>query len=407
MSKFTRRDCMALGLAATAAGCAQFDSVFGTGKPAAGSAPDSLNGLAEAKGLRFGSALGNGPSGAPARPGTPPDTRGNQFEDEKMRALMIAQCSLLVPESELKWYSLRKTPVGFDFRRADRLIDFAEKNRMAVRGHTLLWARPQYIPGWVANHDFGPNPRAAAEAMLVDHVKTVCGRYGKRIFSYDVINELIVPETGELEQSAFTKYLGQDVVDVMFHAAREAAPHAQLVYNDYMGWEAKSEKHRATVLKLLERMRKNNVPVDALGVQAHIGIGFDNEPSDDAGYAKVRETGWRRFLDEVVGMGLDLLITEFDVNDKYVLGDFAARDRAVAALGRDYLALMLSYPQLRYVMAWGIVDKYSWLQHTSPRPDGLAKRPCPYDENFQPKLLRDAMADVFRAAPARPSMKIG
>jgi endo-1,4-beta-xylanase len=174
-----------------------------------------------------------------------------------------------------------------------------------------------------------------------------------------------------------------------------------------MNWTPKSEKHRATVLKLLERMRKSNVPIDALGIQAHIGIGFGNEPSDDPGYPQKRETEWRKFLDEVVGMGLDLLITEFDVNDKNILGDFAARDRAVAALGRDYLAMMLSYPQLRYVMAWGLVDKYSWLQHTSPRPDGLAKRPCPYDDNFQPKLLREAMADVLRAAPARPSMKIG
>ena len=409
MSKLTRRGCMALGLAATAAGCAPFDSIMGslTPAPAAGSAPDSLNGLARAKGLRFGSALGSGPSGAPVLPGDPVDTRGNQFEDPNMRALMIAQCGILVPENELKWYSLRKTPLGFDFKRADRLVDFAEENGMAVRGHTLLWARPQYIPDWVANYDFGSNPRAAAEAMLVEHVKTVCGRYGKRIFTYDVINELIVPETGELEQSAFTKYLGPDVVDVMFHAAREAAPHAQLVYNDYMNWGPKSEKHRAAVLRLLERMRKNNVPIDALGIQSHIGIGFGNEPSDDAGYVKAREIEWRRFLDEVVGMGLDLVVTEFDVNDKNVTGDFAARDRAVAALGRDYLALMLSYPQLRYVMAWGIVDKYSWLQHTSPRPDGLPKRPCPYDDNFRPKLLREAMADAFRAAPARPLMKIG
>jgi endo-1,4-beta-xylanase len=276
---------------------------------------------------------------------------------------------------------------------------------MAVRGHNLLWNRPKYSPPWLEAYDFGSNPRAAAEKMLRDHIATVCGRYGKRIFSYDVINETIVPETGELEQGAFTRALGPDVVDIAFHAAREAAPHAELVYNDYMGWEPRSEKHRAAVLKLLERMKKNNVPIDALGVQSHIGS--NSRPNTDPTFSETQEVEWRRFLDEVTGMGLDLVITEFDVNDRGVSSDIAMRDSAVAALGRDYLALMLSYSQLRYIMTWGMVDKYSWLQHTAPRPDGLAKRPCPYDDHFQPKLLREAMADVLRAAPVRPLMKIG
>jgi len=403
MSEISRRDCMALGLAATAAGCAPVDSFLDSLAPGPHTAPDSLDGLARSKGLRFGNALGSGPSGAPIRPGALPDTRSDQFDDEKLRALMIAQCSILVPENELKWYALRRTPTGFDFGRADKLIAFAEANGMAVRGHNLLWNRAKYSPPWLEAYDFGPNPRAAAEKMLRDHIATVCGRYGKRIFSYDVINETIVPETGELEQGAFTRALGPDVVDIAFHAAREAAPHAELVYNDYMGWEPRSEKHRAAVLRLLERMKKNGVPIDTLGVQSHIGS--NSRPNTDPAFSEIQEAEWRRFLDEVTGMGIDLAITEFDVNDRGVSGDFATRDKAVAALGRDYLAMMLSYPQLRYVMAWGMVDKYSWLQHTAPRSDGLTKRPCPYDESFQPKLLRKAMADVLRAAPARPGMK--
>ena len=375
MTSVTRRDCMALGLAATASSCAPFNSVMNSFKPnaIAGSAPNSLNGIARSRGLRFGNALGAGPSGAPARPGAPPDTRGNQFEDEKLRALMIAQCSILVPENELKWYVLRKTPTGFDFTRADELIAFAEANGMAVRGHNLLWARPQYSPPWLEQYDFGSNPHAAAEKMLREHIATVCGRYGKRIFSYDVINEAIVPETGELEQGAFTRALGPDVVDVAFHAAREAAPHAQLVYNDYMGWAPKSATHRAAVLKLLERMKRNDVPLDALGIQSHIG----SDPTGVAVGLDADQSDWRKFLDEVTAMKIDLVVTEFDVNDKYITGDFAARDKAVASLGRDFLDITLSYPQTRYVMAWGIVDKYSWLQHTSPRPDGSAQTALP------------------------------
>jgi len=59
-----------------------------------------------------------------------------------------------------------------------------------------------------------------------------------------------------------------------------------------------------------------------------------------------------------VARASDLVVTEFDVNDKNVTGDFAARDgpsRRSAALSRPHAEL----PRLRYVMAWGIVDKYS------------------------------------------------
>ena len=79
-----------------------------------------------------------------------------------------------------------------------------------------------------------------------------------------------------------------------------------------------------------------------------------------------------------------------------------ARDAAVADLARRYFDVMLSYPQLRYVMAWGLVDKYSWLQGRWPRADGLAKRPNPYDDDYRPKPLREAIAAAFRAAPPRP-----
>jgi endo-1,4-beta-xylanase len=52
-------------------------------------------------------------------------------------------------------------------------------------------------------------------------------------------------------------------------------------------------------------------------------------------------------------------------------------------------------------MAWGLVDKYSWLRNLSPRPDGLAKRPTLYDDDYQAKPLREAVAAALRAAPAR------
>jgi endo-1,4-beta-xylanase len=59
---------------------------------------------------------------------------------------------------------------------------------------------------------------------------------------------------------------------------------------------------------------------------------------------------------------------------------------------------MLDYKQLKDVLAWGMVDRYSWLTGFDPRADRSIKRGTPYDENFRPKPLREAMAAAFAGA---------
>jgi endo-1,4-beta-xylanase len=240
--------------------------------------------------------------------------------------------------------------------------------------------------------------------MLTEHVRTVARRYGTKIYSYDVVNEAVDPETGEIRNTNVTRAMGGEAfLDLMFHTARAEAPHAQLVYNDYMSWERNSEDetHIRGVLKLLEGLRKRGTPVDALGVQSHIRL---LKPLSVAEIVRESEGPWRRFLDEVVGMGYKLVITEFDVNDRTAPTDIAARDRMVADYARAYLDLMLSYPQLRDVLAWGMTDRYSWLEGFDPRADKTPKRGTPYDAQFRPKPLREVIAAAFASATSRALM---
>jgi endo-1,4-beta-xylanase len=378
----SRRESLAFGAALLA----------GTAAQAAGvRSAHSLNQDAKSKGRRFGSAVGLGW----------PGRIGGAFADPAYRRIVAAECGLIVPENELKWGWVRGRPTGFDFSGADRLLAWAESHGLAMRGHNLVWHHPKWWPDWVTHHDFGARPAAEAERMLKEHIDTVCRRYGVRIGSWDVVNEAVDAHDGTMRETVFSRAMGSadDVLDLSFRTAREAAPHAQLVYNDYMSWEPGNEAHRAGVLRLLERFRKRGTPVDALGVQSHIGSG--NNPGDPAVFGPHDERAWRRFLDEVTGMGYQLLITEFDVNDRGIVGDFAARDRAVADYAKTYLDLMLSYRQLGDVLAWGITDNHSWLQERPPRADGLPKRPTPYDAQYRPKPLRQAMAASFRGAVPR------
>lgn len=350
----------------------------------AGAARDreTLGAMAAAKGVRFGSTIGL-----------------RNFEDPAYRALNAQECALVVPETEMKWDATRPDARHFDFRAADRIVDWATTHGLGVRGHTLLWHSERWMPDWVKAHDFGAAPRAEAERMLVDHVRTVAGRYASRVDSFDVVNEAIDSDTGRLRETALSKPLGPEaVIDIAFRTAREAAPHAQLVYNDYMGWRSDEAVHRTAVLKLLEAMKTRGTPVDALGVQSHLGSKYSDSPT---GLGALDERGWREFLDAVTDMGLDLLVTELDVHDNPLPGAIARRDAEVAAHTRAYLDLMLSYPQTKTVMCWGLSDRYSWLNGFRPRTDGLPKRPLPFDRAFRPKPMRDAIAMAFATAPTR------
>ncbi|WP_300974932.1 endo-1,4-beta-xylanase [Sphingomonas sp. LHG3406-1] len=357
----------------------------------------SLDALARRSGRRFGSAYAWGAPGA---------DRGS-FANPAYAAILERECSILVPENELKWQWTRPSANRSDFSQFDAMVDYARRKDFALRGHTLFWAPQKWFPQWLVKHDFGANPRAAAEAMLTDHVRSVCRRYGRAIESYDVVNEAVEPETGALRDTVMTRAMGsgEAMLDLMFHTARQEAPHAELVYNDYMSWErgTEDETHIVGVLKTLEGFRKRGTPVDTLGIQSHIRLLKDLPV---AAIVRESEGPWRKFIDEVVGMGYRLVITEFDVNDKKAPDDIAVRDPMVADYAEAYLDLMLSYPQLRDVLAWGMVDRYTWLTDFDPRADKSIKRGTPYDQNFRVKPLREAIARSFRNAQVRATPEI-
>jgi endo-1,4-beta-xylanase len=308
-----------------------------------------------------------------------------------------AECGIVVPENELKWRRTRPDAKTFDFSRMDDIVKWAQGAGIAVRGHTLLWHRPRWFPEWLNTYDFGANPASEAERLLTTHIRTVTDRYRGVITSYDVVNETIDHDTHGLMQTSLTRAMGgaEAVLDLAFRTARDALPTGQLVYNDYMSWEPQHAAHRADVLRLLEGFRRRNVPVDALGIQSHIEI-FSLDPATGVGPYQERE--WRKFLDEAVAMGYKLLVTEFDVKDKALPADIAARDAKVADYARRYFEVMLDYDELGDIFAWGMVDKFSWLQGFAPRGDKLEVRCCPYDSDFRAKPLRTAIAESLAAA---------
>jgi len=337
----------------------------------------SLSSIARSKGVNFGTAIGT-----------------VALNDAEYLKIIEAECDVLVAENEHKLYSLQKQPGPYKFNRGDALVNWGKTKGLDFRGHVLLWNRMEFTPDWVAQKDFGG--REGTEKFMADHIKTLTEHYGKDIHSWDVVNETINPKTGKMRDTVFVKNAGEQIVDFAFHKAKEYAPHAELVYNDYMIWEEGHEKHRYGVLKLLEGFRKRGTPIDTFGVQGHLG-GLVRK----ARYPEPQSKAWRQFIDEIVGMDYKLIISEFDVNDRGLPAGITKRDQEIAAYGKAFLDMMLSYTELKSVLAWGLCDRHSWLQTWWPRKDGVIKRPTLYDINYQPKPLREAVARAFENAPPR------
>src|SRR5436305_460138 len=139
MGAYGRREIL-FGMAAAAAATA-------FSRPAS-AANQTLRELADAKGLSFGSAID-------------PEL----LDKPGYSQLILEQCNTIVPRNALKWDATERTSGGFQFGSADRAIAFAEENKLAVRGTTLIWYRS---PGWVTRME---DPKTLTDAMT-NHIST-------------------------------------------------------------------------------------------------------------------------------------------------------------------------------------------------------------------------------------------
>lgn len=360
-----RRTLLATGLAAGASALAF---------PGAAQPASSLKTIAQAKDFIFGTA-----------------TATYELKDKDFVPLLVSQAMQLVPEYEMKRDVLEPAPGHYDFAALDSLFAFAARNRLSMRGHTLVWyyANPPWLaPALQAKRD---------ERLLTDHVQTIMRRY--KMDSVDVVNEaLVMPgETGRadgLRNSLWLDAFGPGYVDLAFHAARATDPRTTLVYNEW-GFEqgaAQNDRFRSLTLKFLDGLLKRGVPLDALGMQGHLSA-FGN---------RVDQKKLAAFLTEIRARGLSLLVTELDVDDTGGPSDIALRDRAVADEARRFLDVVMDCPATKAVLTWSLSDRY-----VDPPDDWKLKlmnwrmRKTPYDAEMRKKPLWDAMVRAFAGRRAR------
>jgi len=302
--------------------------------------------------------------------------------DPTYAGLVREQCRILVAENAMKWAAVHPALETFRFDEADALLTFAELNHLKIRGHNLAWHRDN--PAWLATSATSANARA----LLTTHIETVAGRYAGRMHSWDVVNEAIQVSDGRQDGMRLSPWLalvGDDYLELAFRTARNADPQALLAYNDYgvEGEDPASERKRQAILQMLRRTIARRVPIDAVGIQSHLAAPLNAGP------------GLLRFIAAIRQLGLQVFLSELDINDRALPASESVRDAAVAAAYKQYLALVLADPAVRVVQTWGITDRYTWLNHEGARADRLPERCLPFDTQCQPKAAFYAMREAF------------
>lgn len=304
--------------------------------------------------------------------------------------LLQEQAAIVVAENAMKWAGLRPTPDSFDFALADRLMRFAGLAGQLVRGHNLCWH--EGLPFWFKNFVNRENARQ----ILIQHIQTVAGRYRGQIHSWDVVNEAVEVGDGRpdgLRKSPWLELIGPEYIELAFQTAAQADPGAKLTYNDY-GIELDTSEQsvkRGQVLLLVRRLKARGVPIHALGVQSHLEA---DGPQPGAGLVSL--------IRECAQLGLEVYVTEMDVNTHSLPGGADAQDAAVAKVYQDYLSMVLAEPNVPVALTWGISSAHSWLNETqkawAQRPDGARQRPLPFDDELKPTAAFLAIREAIDAA---------
>ncbi|MGB2572278.1 endo-1,4-beta-xylanase [Micromonospora citrea] len=298
----------------------------------------------------------------------------------------------VTPGNALKWDATEPVEGQFRFADADALVGFAADNGMAVRGHTLLWH--QQTPAWVFTDATGApmTPTAANKELVLSrlegHIRTVVGRYGDTIDTWDVANEVIDESQADgLRRSRWYELTGLDYLRTAFRVAREVAPTAKLYVNDYnTNVPAKRDKLYALVAQL----RAEGVPVDGVGHQMHVNVAWPSIAETEA------------MLRTFVPLGVEQQITEMDVSiytddSQSYPSPPAELLRTQALRYRDLFALYRRYAdEITSVTLWGLADDDTWLDSF---PVARKDAPLLFDTELQAKPAYWGVVDPSRIDP--------
>ena len=295
----------------------------------------------------------------------------NVDNDNESRSSLIAkEYNMVVCENEMKFDAVEPNQGSFSFNDGDRLVKFANRHNMRVRGHTLAWH--SQVPSWLTS-DGTKNTNNFSRKQLLDilhnHIKNVVTHWKGKVAEWDVANEVLSdnqqtiysnPNGYDLRPSVWATGIGEDFLDSAFVWAHKYDPDAVLILNDY-GVENKGWGKSEALYNLAMRLRNSGIPIHGVGLQAHMDAGNVSAKAIDANIARFKEAGF------------ECHITELDLG----IDDASTANLQKQAL--DFYSLMhvaMKHDNCKSLMIWGLSDDLTWR---------TGRRPLLFDSNLSRK----------------------
>lgn len=261
-------------------------------------------------------------------------------DNELYRQFAAEEFNMVTPENSHKMGWIQPQRGVFEWEDADDVANFAQENGMVLHGHPLVWFAQ--LPGWVQFMD-----PSEAQTVMREHINALVSRYRGKVKVWDVVNEAINDENGQLRESIWYKGMGEGYIAEAFRTTRAADPEAVLLYNEYdVAWKnTKSDG----MFNLLQRELNAGTPIDGVGFQTHLRTDFNEFDS------------MRDNLQRFANLGLDIYITEFDV-----AMNGPGEEEKQAEIYRRVLEICLAQPKCKAMQSWGYTDRYSWRASNNP-----------------------------------------
>ena len=334
--------------------------------------PDNIKGLKDYYKKFF-------PIGVAVRP---QDFKGEEAE------LILSQFNSITAENVMKMGPIHPIENKFYWKDADAIVDFAQKNKLKVRGHALCWHAQ--TPRWLYIDSEGKQvSKEVLLKRLENHIDSVVTRYKGKIYAYDVVNEAVDDGPNVYRKSKLYEIAGDDFIAKSFEYAHKADPKAVLFYNDY---NTEIPAKREKIYNMLKDLLAKGVPIHGVGLQAHWSI---NSPTREE---------LEKSIEMFSSLGLQIQFTELDVSV------YAGRQGGQLSNGTRKIEEAVFTPEMeqqqleKYQMIfevfrkykknitgvtfWNLSDKYSWL-------DGRGRKNFPllFDKELKPKKAFNAVTN--------------
>ncbi len=321
--------------------------------------------------------------------------------------LLATHFTSVTPGNVMKWEHTEPENGRFDFKLADQYVALAQRAKMQVIGHTLMW-HSQTPAAVFKNADGSEVSREELLRRLRHHIATVVGRYKGKVAGWDVVNEAIRDEDGTLRtDKPWYRILGEEGIFAAFEAAHQADPDAELYYNDY---SLENPAKRAGVLKLVQAIRARGLRIDAVGSQGHWGLDWPAIGEIETSINDFTKAGFKVMITELdvtvlprpmnyFGAEISKVFAQAPELDPYRAGLPADKQAELAKRYADIFTVFARHSsEITRVTFWGTTDRTSWLNHFPIR--GRTDYPLLWDREGRAKPALSAVIDALQASPA-------